>query len=222
MHINPIKYSEDNPMKANVWTEEKVMQQAAFNLRNEISDATHDIFTHFASVYYNFKTYKEFDNVDILNEKENLKLSLKKLGKKETPLTIKCDFKSYTTREYINYISHKVCDELLDYAMCKDIPLLVIQNKFNLKTLKVNCMTYQSNYDFIEMLHDYQPAKIILIQPNRNTYLLEGSILGIYLLDGQDNFIIKHIIQFIDEKNAPKGCKKLRVPKTVSEFYDSY
>lgn len=86
-------------MKANVWTEEKVMQQAEFNLSNEISDATHDIFIHFASVYYSFNTYKEFDNVDILNEKENLKLNLKKLGKKETPLTIQCDFESYTTRE---------------------------------------------------------------------------------------------------------------------------
>lgn len=83
-------------------------------------------------------------------------------------------------------------------------------------------MTYQSNYDFTEMLNDHQPAKIILIQPDRNTYLPEGSILGIYLLDRQDNFITKLIIQFIDEKNAPKGCKKLRVPKTVSEFYASY
>lgn len=202
--------------------QEELMSRAKNTLENEIHNATGNLFSHCVGVYYSFDIYKKFDDVDSLNEKENLKLTLKKLGKKEKPLTIQCDFSNSTTKAYIQYISNKVCEELLDYAMCKDIPLLVIQNMFTPKALKANCISYESNYDFTVMLNDYQPAKIILIQPSRGFYLPEDSILGIYLLDEEDNFITKLIMQFVDEKNAPVGCKKLRVPKTVSEFYASY
>lgn len=209
-----------NPKFSNL--QDELMSRAKNTLENEIYEAIDNMFSHFVGAYYNLDIFKEFDDVNVLNEKENLKLTLKKLGKKENPLKIMCDFSSSITSTYIKYTADRICEELLDYAMCRDIPLLVIQNEFDRKSLKANCKPYQSNYDFTEMLNDYQPAKIIFLQPERNKYLSERSILGVYLLDEKDKFITKLVIQFIDEKNASKGCKKLRVPKTVSEFYASY
>ena len=200
----------------------ELMSRAKKILNDEICKASDGIFAHCAAVYNNYDNYKEFDDVDSLNEKENLKLTLKKLGKKEKPLTISCNFRDSTTQEYLGYIPNRVYGQLLDYSIYKDIPLLVIQDMSIPKVLKANCISYQSNYDFTEMLNDYQPAKIIFFEPEKYAYLSKSCILGIYLLDEENNFITKLIIQFIDEKNAPKGCKKLRVPKTVSEFYDSY
>ena len=200
----------------------ELISRAKKILNDEICKASDGIFTHMAAVYNNFKNFKEFYDVDSLNEKENLKLTLKKLGKKENPLIISCNFSDSTTKAYISYIPNRVHEQLFEYATYKDIPLLVIQDMCISKVLKANCISYQSNYDFTEMLNDYQPAKIIFFEPERFAYLSESCVLGIYLLDEENNFITKLIIQFIDEKNAPKGCKKLRVPKTVSEFYDSY
>ena len=201
---------------------DKLMLRGQNTLKNEIHVATNNLFSDCVGFYYNTDIFKEFNDINTLNEKENLNLTLKKLGKKEKPLKITGDFSCSITRAYLDYIDHKVCVELLDYAMCRDVPLLVIKNEFNLKALKINCMSYQSNYDFTEILNDYQPAKIIFLQPQRYNGFSECYILGVYLLDEENNFISKFIIQFMDEKNAPKGCKKLRVPKTVSEFYDSY
>ena len=79
-------------------------------------------------------------------------------------------------------------------------------------------MHYRENYDIGEMLDNYQPAKIVFCPYMHYDLLLGRSTIGIYFLNEKNHFTSKMIIRFFDERTAPKGCTKLRIPKTVSQF----
>lgn len=200
----------------------KSKPKAEKTLKAEISNAIKAMTTYYVHTGNYFTKFIYSEDFDIFNGNMNFQFDLEKISNQEVSLNMKVDFSCLISRAYLDYIAQKIGVELLNYALSKNITLEIVVNTFRSRLLKADCISYQSNYDFIEMLQFYQPAQIIYFQPVKMNDLSESCILGIYLLDEKDNFITKLIIQFIDEKNAPKGCKKLRVPKTVSEFYASY
>lgn len=161
---------------------------------------------------------KEFDSVRGLNREEGLNIPHVRLSENDDYLNVKFDSYAYPSSDYIRYLQSQMFSELSNYIFDNDIPLYIVRLTSNSEWPKANCVHYRENYDIGEMLDNYQPAKIIFCPYMHYELLFGQATIGIYLLNEKNHFISKMVIRFFAEKTAPKGCVKLRIPKTVSEF----
>ena len=153
-----------------------------------------------------------------LNREKGLNIQYSKLDENDDCLNMRVDLFDHVNREYIDFLSHKLWSELSDYSYHNEIPLYSVHLSSDSEWPRANCVHYRENYDIEEMLDDYQPAKIVFCPYEPQDYLFGQSTIGIYFLNDKNHFISKMVIRFFDDKTAPKGCVKLRIPKTVSEF----
>ena len=180
--------------------------------------ATYECFDNTMANYMN--SFDPISNKDVrsLNRENGLNIPHGKLNENDDCVKMKADLFNYVSRAYIDYLSHKIWSELSNYSYHNGVPLYLVQLGHGSEWPKANCVHYRENYDIEEMLDDYQPAKIVFCPYRPQDYLFGQSTIGIYFLNEKNHFISKMIIRFFDERTAPKGCTKLRIPKTVSQF----
>jgi len=173
------------------------------------------------SFLFSFDNIKVFDDLDDINEKEGMNIPSKYCGKMSRSCKFKVDFEDEVSSNYACFVPLKLLVSLEEIVCEKeDVDLLIIQdNSFDyIKYPDTNCMHYRDGFDFAEMLDIYQPAKVIYYLPPSIITGGSRSVIAIYLLDRDDNFLTKLFIEIIDELVAPKDSKKLKVPKTIREF----
>ena len=176
------------------------------------------LYNHIIANCMNSYFPKEFDLVRDLNREEGLNIPHVRLSENDDYLNVKFDSYAYPSSGYIRYLQSEMLLELSNYIFDNDIPLYIVRLTSNSEWPKANCVHYRENYDIGEMLDNYQPAKIIFCPYMHYELLFGQATIGIYLLNEKNHFISKMVIRFFDDKTAPKGCVKLRIPKTVSEF----
>lgn len=180
--------------------------------------AKNKIDNNISANFFNSHVPKEFNLVRDLNSEEGLNIPHGRLSESEDYLNVKFDSYAYQSSDYISYLQSQMFFELSNYIFDNDIPLYIVRLTSNSEWPKANCVHYRENYDIGEMLDNYQPAKIIFCPYMHYELLFGQATIGIYLLNEKNHFISKMVIRFFAEKTAPKGCVKLRIPKTVSEF----
>lgn len=206
--------NENHPVKKDAEYRSNVVAESIYTAYRQLQSCAY-------SFLLSFENIKIFDSLNDLNEKEGMNIPSKYYGKMSRSCKFKVDFKNEISSNYACFVPLKLLVSLEEIICEKEgVDLLVIQdNSFDyIKYPDTNCMHYRDGFDFAEMLDIYQPAKVIYyLSPS---IITEGSrsVIAIYLLDRDDNFLTKLFIEIIDELVAPKDCKKLKVPKTIGEF----
>ena len=176
------------------------------------------LYNHIIANCMNSYFPKEFDFVCDLNRGEGLNIPYELLSENDDCVKVVTTLSKPLVRSYIGYLQSQILLELSNYIFNNDIPLYIVRLTNRSEWPKANCVHYRENYDIGEMLDNYQPAKIVFCPYMHYELLFGQATIGIYLLNEKNHFISKMVIRFFDDKTAPKGCVKLRIPKTVSEF----
>lgn len=206
--------NENHPVKKDAEYRNNVVAESIYTAYRQLQSSAY-------SFSLSFENIKIFESLNDLNEKEGMNIPSKYYGKMSRSCKFKVDLESEVSSNYACFVPLKLLVSLEEIVCEKeDVDLLIIQdNRFDyIKYPDTNCMHYRDGFDFSEMLDIYQPAKVIYyLSPS---IITEGSrsVIAIYLLDRDDNFLTKLFIEIIDELVAPKDCKKLKVPKTIREF----
>lgn len=206
--------NENHPVKKDAEYRNNVVAESIYTAYRQLQGSAYS----FALSFENIKIFKSLNE---LNEKEGMNIPSKYYGKMSRSCKFKVDFKNEVSINYACFVPLKLLVSLEEIVCEKeDVDLLIIQDtRFDyIKYPDTNCMHYRDGFDFTEMLDIYQPAKVIYyLYPS---IIIEGSrsVIAIYLLDRDNNFLTKLFIEIIDELVAPKDCKKLKVPKTIREF----
>jgi hypothetical protein len=160
-----------------------------------------------------------FPNLSELNRKLGLKIAVTEYGNDTNSIKRVIPKESENIKfDYITYLSEECISEVIDYSVNKKIPTYIIEDGLLSYWPNSDCIHFRNGDQYWDMLEQYQPAGIIIYPVSFLDIIMGRSILGIYLLDADNLIIGKLLIEFFDERLAPKGSKKLRVPASLSEI----
>lgn len=188
------------------------------NVLSKVSEAEKILQNHIFANFMNDYFPEEYARVGDLNREESLNIPYEKLSENDECVKMVADLSKPLDQDYIRYLQSQMLFDVSNYIFDNDIPLYIVRLTSNSEWPKANCVHYRENYDIGEMLDNYQPAKIIFCPYMHYELSFGRATMGIYLLNEKNHFISKMVVRFFDEKTAPKGCTKLRIPKTVSQF----
>jgi len=160
-----------------------------------------------------------FSNLSELNRKLGLKIAVQEYGNYTNSIKRVVPNESENIKfDYITYLSEECISEVFDYSVSKKIPTYIIEGGLLSRWPNSDCIHFRNGDQYWDMLEQYQPAGIIIYPVSSLDIIMGRSILGIYLLDADNLIIGKLLIEFFDERLAPMGSKKLRVPTSLSEI----
>lgn len=114
-------------------------------------------------------------------------------------------------------------NKVLNIAISENIDLTLIDDLGGERLFpQTDCESVDFNYDTNNLVQDYAPSRILLYPLSTEHELYDHYMFGIYLLDNEDNFMCRQFFEIFHEDIAPNGCKKLKIPKTTTEFNQLY
>lgn len=196
---------------------------------NELISSASDQSEHIVkSLLWNSDSINLYDSLSDLNKKNGMNIPLKNYGRMIKSLKFKADFGNRTTLDFINWLSISFLVVLAETTYSsEDMSLYIVRGENGgilfdgppqCKYPNTNCMHYRDGLDIVEMVDNYNPSKVIFYLHSQITFSDSSFIMAIYLLDENDNFLTKLIVEIFDQSIAPTGCKKLWVPKSVHDF----
>ncbi|ENV73256.1 hypothetical protein F946_01146 [Acinetobacter johnsonii ANC 3681] len=183
----------------------------------EINDAIGDD-TFRDEAYSEENCIFHYSNLQEFMENFSLNLKYKSISNKGVSLKFKTNMKEMLNQNYIQLLSDVCYLKFINYLEYEDTKLHIIKSGIHGDWPKAKCIHHEKKNSYIEMLQDYQPAHILFYPVNSEDVLEGHCAFGIYLIDEDNNFLCKKIIEIFDEKNAPADCKELRIPKRASEL----
>ena len=119
----------------------------------------------------------------------------------------------------INHAASYFINNVVHIAMYKNINIEVVETCGGIRFYPdTDCDSFEFTYSTFDLIQDYAPSKILIYPLNLEPVLFGHYIFGIYLLDKDDNIMCRQFFEVFHEEIAPEGCKKLRIPKTITEF----
>lgn len=191
----------------------KVITQKIKSTQVEIREISlrNEIFHEENSIYY-YEKIKDF------LEKLNVNLKYKPISNKGNEFIFKTNMEDELNQNLINLISEICYLNLVEYTEKENAKLHIIESDIHGDWPKAKCIHYAKTNSYLEMLQDYQPSHILFYPVSSNDIVEGHCAFGIYLMDGDYNFLCKQVIEIFDEKIASDDCKNLRIPKRASEL----
>jgi len=112
-------------------------------------------------------------------------------------------------------------NKVLNIAVKNNIKVISVSGNSSRLFPRNDCESVDFHYNTRDLIKDYAPTTILLYPINTHKRS-KKLIFGIYLLDDQDQFICRQFVEFFHESIAPNGCKKLKLPRTCTEFDQLY
>lgn len=129
----------------------------------------------------------------------------------------------YISLLYINFHASYFINNIVNIAIDQNINIEVVEVCEGVRFYPdTDCGSVKYTYNTFELIQDYAPSKILLYPLDLEVTLFDHYIFGIYLLDRDDNIMCRQFFEVFHEEIAPEGCKKMRIPKTITEFSKSF